>query len=102
MSLVEGDLSLARATSDLNRGTIHVHFSITHLVEPSPREGVGARGDACRNRERVCIRIRSGSRIICSNVTRLVSRRATSFNGMNNHPFRILRCRCVSGEGNLA
>ena len=99
---VEGGVSFVGSASHFDRCTVHVHLAIAHFVEPGPCESVCSRSDACWDGIAVCIRVGSGGGIVCSEVTRYALCRATSLDGVNDHPFGALRRGCVGGKRDLA
>ena len=102
VGLIEIRVSLAGSACDFDRCAVHVHLTITNLVEPCPREGVSARSDALRDGKTVRVRVRSGGGIVCSNVPGHIFSRASSLDRVDDHPFRALRCRGIRGKRHLA
>ena len=102
VGLVEMRLSLVGSACDFDQCAVHVHLTIADLVEPGPRESVGPRSDACRDRITVRIRVGRGGGIVCSDVTSDVFRGTASLDRVDDHPFGALCCRGVGGKRDLA
>ena len=100
--IIARHISLVRPTSNLDRCAVHIHLAITDLVKPRPSQRVGARSDTGRNA--VLVRVRIGGSAwtrALGKVAGSVSGRTAAFDGVDDHPFRALRCGTVCRQGNL-
>lgn len=93
---VERVSSLLGAASHLDRGTIHVHLSISNIIEPRPSKCVFSRSDALRDRVSVRVRVRSVEVATC------IFGRTPTLNGVDDLPFGTLCGWRVLGQGKLA
>lgn len=84
---VGGSISLLLCALEVDVCAVHVHFSVANLVVPGPGQSVLARWKVwvIWNRELKCSRPSSAG--IIGKVSSSVGR-ASTFNRMNNHPFR--------------
>lgn len=96
LGLVEVGVALVGSAGDFDGGAVHVHFAVAHFVEPGPREGVCAWRDALRDGEVVGVWVRSVG--VFSEIAGRVLGRATSLDGMDDHPFGALRRRAVGRQ----
>ena len=86
-------------TGDRERSTVHVHFSVAHLVKPCPGDGVVSRSELLGNGEVILVRDLGAGAV--SHVAGLSLGRATTLNGLDDLPHRVLVGLEVSGDGNL-
>lgn len=86
--------------SDRDRSTVHVHFAIPHLVEPSPCHNCGACGKRFRDLEGKLVGYDSSG--IVAIVADNVFHGATALDGMDNFPTAACCRSLVVGDRNLA
>ena len=88
--MVEISVPLARASSNLYRGAIHVHFPIANLVVPSPGQSVGSSLDSLRNGVAVCVGVWGQLGLRATSWLRQIAGLTfgwtSSLDGMDNHP----------------
>jgi hypothetical protein len=91
----------AAGTSDRNGSAVHVHLTVSDLVEPAPGEDVVASSKVLRNREVVLVRD-LGIGAATGQVSDLVLSRAATLDGLDDLPDRVLGRVQVGGDRDLA
>jgi hypothetical protein len=94
-----GIVTLLLRSSDSGGTTIHIHLTVANLVEPSPGDGVFTGGDTFRNGILELRGTSAGG--VVAKVTSS-TRRTSTFDGLDDHPFGVLGRLKVGGQADLA
>lgn len=86
-------------TGDSERSTVHIHFSVAHLVEPRPGEGVVSGSELLGNGEIILVGDFGTGAV--SHVASLSLSRTTTLNGLDDLPHRVLVGLEVCSNRNL-